>query len=62
LIVAEGNKVNIYGFKNANFEIGIEESEDLDHAIGEADVIVGPTPCSTDNETLIHLFILKKFY
>lgn len=62
LIVAEGNKVNIYGFKNANFEIGIEESEDLDHAIGEADVIVGPTPCSTDNETINTPFHSQKIF
>jgi len=34
LIVAEGNKVNIYGFKNANFEIGIEEAKILTTLLG----------------------------
>lgn len=52
LIASEGNSVNIYGFKNASFEIEVAESEDLDRAIGEADVVIGPIPCSTDNETL----------
>jgi dipicolinate synthase subunit A len=52
LIASEGNKVNIYGFKKSNFEIEIKESEELDYAIEEADVVIGPTPCSTDNETI----------
>ncbi len=52
LIAADGNKVDIYGFKNAGFELGMEESPSLEHAIKEPDVIIGPLPCSNDNENL----------
>lgn len=52
LIAADGNKVDIYGFKNAGFELGMEESPSLELAIKEPDVIIGPLPCSNDNENL----------
>lgn len=62
LIASQGNKVNIYGFKNAGFEIEIEESDNLDEAIKEADVVIGPLPCSTDNETLNAPFHPQKIF
>lgn len=52
LIAAEGNKVDIYGFKNAGFELGMEESPNLESAIKESDIVIGPLPCSNDNETI----------
>jgi dipicolinate synthase subunit A len=52
LISDDGNKVNIYGFKNAGFDLGIKESDDLVLAIDESDVVIGPLPCSNDNENL----------
>lgn len=52
LLKADGNRVYIYGFKNAGFELGMEESKDLGIAIDESDIIVGPIPCSNDNETI----------
>jgi len=52
LIASQGNTVNIYGFKNASFDTEINECDNLDKAIEEADVIIGPIPCSVDNETL----------
>ncbi|HHW48275.1 MAG TPA: dipicolinate synthase subunit DpsA [Clostridiaceae bacterium] len=51
-IIEDGHKVNIYGFSNASFASSINESENLTHAIDESDVIIGPLPCSNDNETL----------
>lgn len=51
-ILQDGNEVNIYGFRNAGFELGIRESEDLALAIDESDVVIGPIPCSNDNENL----------
>jgi len=51
-ITEDGNKVNIYGFRNASFASSMNESEDLSLAIDESDVIIGPLPCSNDNETL----------
>lgn len=52
LIAKDGNKVNIYGFENAGFELGITESKNLKEAIEESDIIIGPLPCSNDNETI----------
>lgn len=62
LISNEGNTVNIYGFKNAGFDIGMEECSDLRSAIDESDVIVGPLPCSNDNEVLNTPFHPEKLY
>lgn len=62
LIADEGNKVNIYGFKNAGFELGLKESESLKEAIYESDVIIGPIPCTNDGETLNAPFYLDKIY
>lgn len=52
LIAAEGNKVDIYGFKNAGFELGMEESLNLESAVKESDIVIGPLPCSNDNENI----------
>lgn len=52
LLQAEGNAVSLYGFDHAGFDLGMSESADLHGAIKEADVIVGPLPCSNDNENL----------
>ncbi len=55
-------KINIYGFNKAEFETGIEESADLKLAIDESDVIIGPIPCSNDNETLNAPFHQEKIF
>lgn len=62
LISADGNKVNIYGFKNAGFELGLEESPNLESAINGSDVVIGPLPCSNDNENLNAPFCPEKIY
>lgn len=51
-IYSDGNQVNIYGFKNAGFELMLSENEDLQAAIDDSEIIIGPLPCSNDNETL----------
>lgn len=51
-ILADGSQVNIYGFKNAGFESTIVENEDLQAAIDDSEIVIGPLPCSNDNETL----------
>lgn len=48
----EGNRVYIYGFDKAGFKLGMEESEALELAIDQSDVIIGPIPCSNDDETI----------
>lgn len=62
LMAADGNEVNIYGFKNAGFEIHIAESEVLAQAIDESDVVIGPLPCSNDNDTLNAPFHSEKIH
>jgi len=62
LLVEDGNSVNIYGFKNAGFELGIVENTDLYAAVDESDVVIGPLPCSNDNETLNAPFHPEKIH
>lgn len=61
-IAEDGNSVNIYGFKNAGFELKIKENEDLQAAIDDSDIVIGPLPCSNDNETLNAPFHPDKIY
>lgn len=45
----DGYKVKIFGFKNADFDVGIEEEENLTSALTDIDAIIGPIPLSNDN-------------
>lgn len=58
----DGNKVNIYGFSNAGFELGMAETENLKAAIDESDVVIGPLPCSNDNENINAPFHPEKIH
>lgn len=62
LIAAEGNAVNIYGFSNASFEIKLRQSNTIAEAINDTDVVIGPIPCSNDNEFLNTPFHNEKIY
>jgi dipicolinate synthase subunit A len=62
LILMDGNSVNIYGFKSAGFELKIKENEDLQAAIDDSDIVIGPLPCSNDNETMNAPFHPGKMY
>ncbi|HHV98683.1 MAG TPA: dipicolinate synthase subunit DpsA [Clostridiaceae bacterium] len=62
LLAEDGNNVNIYGFNSAGFELKIKESKDLALAIDESDVVIGPLPCSNDNETLNAPFHSEKIH
>jgi dipicolinate synthase subunit A len=46
-IAAVGFKVNIYGFNNASFDLGLSESPDYGSAIAGAKIILGPVPFLT---------------
>ncbi|HHW32379.1 MAG TPA: dipicolinate synthase subunit DpsA [Clostridiaceae bacterium] len=52
ILAEEGNTVNIYGFNQAGFELKTKESQDLEAAIDESDVVIGPIPCSNDDENI----------
>lgn len=62
LISEDLNTVNIYGYKNAGFEMRLTENEDLQAAIDDSDIVIGPLPCSNDNETLFAPFHPEKIY
>ena len=62
LISEDMNTVNIYGYKNAGFEMSLTENEDLQAAIDDSDIVIGPLPCSNDNETLFAPFHTDKIY
>lgn len=51
-IHSDGNQVNLYGFKKAEFESLIAENENLEEAIDDSDIVIGPLPCSNDEEML----------
>ncbi|MGI6669249.1 MAG: dipicolinate synthase subunit DpsA [Acetivibrionales bacterium] len=51
-ISEDGNQVNLYGFKNAGFDLPIPENENIEAAIDDSEIVIGPLPCSNDNETL----------
>jgi dipicolinate synthase subunit A len=61
-IAADGYKVNIYGFNNASFDLGLSESPDYSSAIAGAKIILGPVPFSNDNETVNAPFHQGKIY
>jgi dipicolinate synthase subunit A len=48
----DGNIVNIYGFKNAEFKGNFFECEDIEKALSTSDVVLGPIPCSNDDENI----------
>lgn len=52
LFLEEENKVSTYGFGNTEFKSGIYKADNLSSAINNSDVVVGPVPCSNDNENL----------
>lgn len=62
LLKEDGNRVNIYGFSGAGFELGMKEIENLQLAIDESDVVIGPLPCSNDNDTLNAPFHPEKVF
>mgnify|MGYP000875659059 FL=1 len=59
-ISSDGSQVNLYGFKNAGFETKLSENEDLQAAIDDSEIVIGPIPCSNDNETLNAPFHTEK--
>ena len=61
-IAQDGYKVDIYGFNNASFDTGLPESPDMNTAVNEADIVIGPLPCSNDNETINAPFHQGKIY
>lgn len=51
-IYSDGNQVNLYGFNKAEFESLLAENENLEEAIDDSDIVIGPLPCTNDEEML----------
>lgn len=51
-IRSDGNHVSLFGLKNAGFGSSLTEAEDLETAVAGSDIVIGPLPCSNDNEIL----------
>jgi dipicolinate synthase subunit A len=58
----EGNEVFLYGFDKANFDTGFTECNSLEEAIDDSNIVIGPVPCSNDDETLNTPNHSKKIY
>ena len=61
-IHSDGHCVNLFGFKNAGFSSELQETDDLETAIASSDIIIGPLPCTSDNEMLNAPFHDKKIH
>ncbi len=61
-ISSDGNQVSLFGFENAGFESVIDEVEDLDAAIDDSQIVIGPLPCTNDNDILNAPFHKEKIH
>lgn len=61
-IASDGNQASLFGFENAGFESTLEEIEDLDAAIDDSQIVIGPLPCTNDNEILNTPFHKERIY
>ncbi|NLI57980.1 MAG: dipicolinate synthase subunit DpsA [Clostridium sp.] len=62
LIKKQGDDVNIYGFGKIECDISCKEILKLDDLIKNTDIIIGPLPCSYDNETFNAPYHFEKIY
>lgn len=62
LIIKDKKEVSIFGFNNIQQESMIEIADNLHNAIDENDVVIGPLPCSNDDETINAPFNTEKIY
>jgi len=62
LLAAEKANVVSFGFSCTDMEKLCDECKDLHEAIKDRDVIIGPLPCSNDDETLNAPLHKEKIY
>lgn len=55
-LLKDGNGVNIYGFNKATFKGDLQECEDLEKSLAKTDVVLGPIPCTNDDENIFAPF------
>lgn len=52
LLASKGYQVNMFGFDNKNIDSRVNLFNNIRELISDADIIVGPIPCSRDNKTV----------
>jgi dipicolinate synthase subunit A len=61
-LIKDGHVVKIFGFHDIEIDPNAIEANSLSHALEEVDVVIGPTPCSSDGETLNCVYFSTKIY
>lgn len=62
LLKGQGNDVNIYGLEKVDFDISFNVIKSIDDLITKTDILIGPLPCSYDNETFNTPYHYEKIY
>ncbi len=62
LLSEEGADVKTYALENTDMEKKAFECKNLNDAVSDADIIIGPLPCSCDDESLNTPFHHNKIY
>ena len=62
LIAEDKYKINVFGFNNRDFSMKFLDKDNLNSAISGSRIIIGPTPCSSDNETLNSPYYENKIF
>jgi len=61
-LAEDGHSVKIFGFKNIEISPKVTDATSLEEAIKDSDVVVGPIPCSKDEQTINCTFYNLKIY
>lgn len=61
-LAEDGHNVRIFGFKNVDISEKVKDTVSLEEAIQDSDIIVGPIPCSKDDQTINCVYYNQKIY
>jgi len=61
-LAEDGHKVKLFGFKNIEISPKVTDEVSLEEAMKDSDVVVGPIPCSKDEQTINCTFYNLKIY
>lgn len=61
-LAEDGHSVRIFGFKNIDISLKVIHSVSLEEAIIGSDVVIGPIPCTLDEQTINCKFYDLKIY
>lgn len=61
-LAKDGHNVRIFGFKNIEIHDGVYDAVSLEEAIEGSNVVIGPIPCSKDEQTINCIYYNLKIY